>query len=217
MRRPFLTTSLAPMCWVMPPRSPAATSVVRIASSRLVLPWSTWPMTVTMGARGCSFDGIVLLEEDLLGGLGGGRLAVGLGRLGRGRLGDLVAQLAGHEAGRVAVDELVDGGEDAALDQLADDVREVDAEQLGELLDGDRGRDLDRAALGRIDGLDGRPAVLLGASRWLARPAPVARTASATSHGDLLRSDSGKRGRSRAAHAARPAAGSPGRAAGRRA
>ena len=41
------------MCWVMPPRSPAATSVARIASSRLVLPWSTWPMTVTMGARGC--------------------------------------------------------------------------------------------------------------------------------------------------------------------
>ena len=37
---------------VMPPRSPAATSVVRIASSRLVLPWSTWPMTVTIGARG---------------------------------------------------------------------------------------------------------------------------------------------------------------------
>ena len=40
-RLPSLTTSLAPMCWVMPPRSPAATSVVRIASSRLVLPWST--------------------------------------------------------------------------------------------------------------------------------------------------------------------------------
>ena len=42
IRRPSLVvTSLAPMCWVMPPRSPAATSVVRIASSRLVLPWST--------------------------------------------------------------------------------------------------------------------------------------------------------------------------------
>ena len=51
-RRSPLTTSLAPMCWVIPPRSPAATSVVRIASSRLVLPWSTWPITVTIGARG---------------------------------------------------------------------------------------------------------------------------------------------------------------------
>ena len=56
------------MCWVMPPRSPAATSVVRIASSRLVLPWSTWPMTVTIGARGWSRRRVVLLEEDFLGG-----------------------------------------------------------------------------------------------------------------------------------------------------
>ena len=52
MRRPSCSISLAPMCWVMPPRSPAATSVVRMASSRLVLPWSTWPITVTIGARG---------------------------------------------------------------------------------------------------------------------------------------------------------------------
>ena len=40
----------APMCWVIPPASPAATRVLRIWSSRLVLPWSTWPMTVTTGA-----------------------------------------------------------------------------------------------------------------------------------------------------------------------
>ena len=39
------------MCCVMPPASRSATRVVRIASSRLVLPWSTWPMTVTTGAR----------------------------------------------------------------------------------------------------------------------------------------------------------------------
>ena len=38
---PSCSTSDAPMCWVMPPRSPAATSVERRASSRLVLPWST--------------------------------------------------------------------------------------------------------------------------------------------------------------------------------
>jgi hypothetical protein len=39
------------MCWVMPPASPAATSVSRIASSSEVLPWSTWPMIVTTGGR----------------------------------------------------------------------------------------------------------------------------------------------------------------------
>ena len=42
----------------------------RIASSRLVLPWSTWPMTVTIGARVSSSAGVVLLEQDLLGRLG---------------------------------------------------------------------------------------------------------------------------------------------------
>ncbi len=45
----------APMCCVMPPNSPATTSVSRIASRSLVFPWSTWPMTVTTGGRGTSF------------------------------------------------------------------------------------------------------------------------------------------------------------------
>ena len=40
------------MCCVIPPASPAATFVWRIASRSEVLPWSTWPMTVTTGARG---------------------------------------------------------------------------------------------------------------------------------------------------------------------
>ncbi len=39
------------MCWVMPPYSPSATLAVRMASSSFVLPWSTWPMTVTIGGR----------------------------------------------------------------------------------------------------------------------------------------------------------------------
>ena len=51
MRLSLCCASDAPMCWVMPPRSPAATLVERMASSRLVLPWSTWPMIVTIGAR----------------------------------------------------------------------------------------------------------------------------------------------------------------------
>ena len=41
------------MCWVMPPASPETTLVLRIASSSEVLPWSTWPMMVTTGGRGC--------------------------------------------------------------------------------------------------------------------------------------------------------------------
>ena len=40
------------MCWVMPPASPATTLALRMRSSSVVLPWSTWPMTVmTGGAR----------------------------------------------------------------------------------------------------------------------------------------------------------------------
>ena len=43
------------MCWVMPPASPATTRVLRMWSSSEVLPWSTWPITVTTGGRGrCS-------------------------------------------------------------------------------------------------------------------------------------------------------------------
>ena len=35
----------------MPPNSPSVTLVWRIASSSEVLPWSTWPITVTTGGR----------------------------------------------------------------------------------------------------------------------------------------------------------------------
>ena len=45
------------MCWVMPPASPAATCVCRMASSSDVLPWSTWPMIVTTGGRAWSVSG----------------------------------------------------------------------------------------------------------------------------------------------------------------
>ena len=46
------------MCWVMPPASPAATSVSRIASSSEVLPWSTWPMIVITGGRSISSSSV---------------------------------------------------------------------------------------------------------------------------------------------------------------
>ncbi len=39
------------MCWVMPPASPLVTSAPRMASNKLVLPWSTCPITATTGGR----------------------------------------------------------------------------------------------------------------------------------------------------------------------
>ena len=99
---------------------------------------------------------IVLLVEDFLGRFVRGRLTVGLDGAVPGRedrFGDLVAELAGHQGRGVAVDELVDGREDAALDELADHVRGVDAEELGELLDRDRRGDFDRATFSRVGDL----------------------------------------------------------------
>ncbi len=49
----LVSTRYAPMCWVIPPASPATTSLSRILSRSEVLPWSTWPMTVTTGGRCC--------------------------------------------------------------------------------------------------------------------------------------------------------------------
>src|SRR5579875_3656905 len=49
--RSFFSTVYAPMRCVMPPASPAATLAWRILSSKEVLPWSTWPSTVTTGGR----------------------------------------------------------------------------------------------------------------------------------------------------------------------
>ena len=46
------------MCCVMPPASRSATRVSRMASSSDVLPWSTWPMTVTTGARSLMSSGL---------------------------------------------------------------------------------------------------------------------------------------------------------------
>ena len=132
---------------------------------------------------------IVLLEQDLLGRLGDRpvRFAVGAVRAGRlDGLGHLVAQLAGDERRGVAIDQLVDRGEDPALDQLADDVRRVDAEQLGELLDGDRAGQLDRAALTRVGDLHAGGTERPVATRRLAGPAPAAGAAPTPGHGLLL-------------------------------
>ena len=45
------------MCCVIPPASVSTTLALRIASSSVVLPWSTWPMIVTTGGRGTRSSG----------------------------------------------------------------------------------------------------------------------------------------------------------------
>ena len=132
---PLCTAWYAPMCCVMPPASPATTLAWRIESSSVVLPWSTWPMTVTIGARGSSERVVVFvvvteqrlqLELRLLAGLdeqhlGTERLRDELDHLvgERLRAGDHLARVEqeAHEVGRGAVQlgrELLD--RDAALD-----------------------------------------------------------------------------------------------------
>ena len=56
--RSFCSTVYAPIFCVMPPASPPATFAWRILSSSEVLPWSTWPSTVTTGGRGVSISGL---------------------------------------------------------------------------------------------------------------------------------------------------------------
>ena len=125
---------------------------------------------------------VLVLEQRDRGRLDRCRLDLRLDGLGWPALRDREAELLGHEAGRVAVDGLVDRREDAALDELADDVRRVDADELGELLDGDGVGDLDRAARRRIGDLDGRADVARPLA-GLAGPARHARAAAATRHG----------------------------------
>ena len=55
--RPSTPTWYAPMCCVIPPASVSTTFAFRIASSSVVLPWSTWPMIVTTGGRGTRLSG----------------------------------------------------------------------------------------------------------------------------------------------------------------
>ena len=133
--------------------------------------------------------GVVLVEEGLLGGLWRGALGLAIGsgairRRGDG-LGHFVAELGGDQGRRVAVDQLVDRREDPALDELADDVGDIDRQQLGELLDGDGAGQLDRAALARIDGLDLRCESAV-ATRRLAGAASAAGAAPTPGHGLLL-------------------------------
>src|SRR3954469_17121498 len=148
------------MCCVIPPASPAATSVSRIASSSDVLPWSTWPMIVTTGGRGsgprAGLELVVgVVELGLVVGLVGGRDDL-----------DLLVELVGEDLDRVVGQRLGDHGHLAQAHQLLDDLGDGDAEVLGDILDRRAGVDPDRL---RLEGVD----VLRGGLLEGAAPAPA--------------------------------------------
>ena len=78
-----------------------------MASSSEVLPWSTWPMMVTTGARGCSVLGDVLRADQAF-------LDIGLGDAAH-----ACAELLGDELRRIGVDHVVDLVHLAVLHQVA--------------------------------------------------------------------------------------------------
>ena len=117
------------MCWVMPPASPAATSVSRIASSSDVLPWSTWPMIVTTGGRSTrssSASSNDRLGVDLVGGVDDL---------------DLLVELVGEDLDRLVGQRLRERRHLAERHELLDDLGHRDAEVLGDVLDGRAGVD----------------------------------------------------------------------------
>ena len=149
---------------------------------------------------------IVLLEQLLLGRLGDRAIGLAFDPAGAGRfgLGNLIAELARDERGGITVDKLVDRREDAALDQLTDDVCRVHAEPFTKLLDGDRRRQFDRAAFPRVKRLNAGCVGRAVATRRLAGPATAARAAPTSGHGLLLRSSDAFRSGSRSAPRADP-------------
>ena len=126
--------------------------------------------------------GVLVHEQGDLG-RGGRRLGALFLRRGDRRLGlgRLEPELRRHERRGVTVDQLVDRGEDAALDELPDHVGGVDREDLGELLDRDRRRQHDGAAVARLGDRDRREAAALTALR-LAGSAAAAGPAPAPGH-----------------------------------
>ena len=118
------------MCWVIPPASVSTTAALRIASSRVVLPWSTWPMIVTTGGRA---DRSASASSMISGSLVVGRvldrhLALDLG-------GDQHDLVIGEGLGRRA--HLPEAH------QRLDDLRHRDPESGRKILDRDPGLDRD--------------------------------------------------------------------------
>src|SRR4051794_34449246 len=157
------------MCWVMPPASPATTSVSRIASSSDVLPWSTWPMIVTTGGRSTraasssandgstsSSSPLWTISTSFSNSSASARVASSV----RGSVSvahsppllDFLVELLGEHLDGVVGQRLRERRHLAQAHQLLDDLRRRDAEVLGDILDGRAGVDPDDVgALLRLD------------------------------------------------------------------
>ena len=121
------------MCWVMPPASPATTLVERMRSSSSVLPWSTWPMTVTTGGRGrrSASSLLLVLVLEVLG------LELGLLLLAGVDEADVGAELGGEQLDHVVAQRL-GGGDHLALEEQEPDDVAGRAVELGPELAGRR-------------------------------------------------------------------------------
>ena len=149
------------MCCVMPPASRSATFVSRIASSSVVLPWSTWPMTVTTGARGTRSSGF------------DASVSTSVSSSSKLRISTSAPKSRAMIVRGLRVERRVDGHHHAAIHELLQHVLGLDLELVGEVLDrhafgqrdelGDRRRRL--AASAGIDGRSSRRAPTTATTR----------------------------------------------------
>jgi hypothetical protein len=94
--------------------------------SNEVLPWSTWPITVTTGRAGHKLRGIVRdIKQPFF-------------HVGFGHAADAVAHFLGDELGSVGIDDVVDRCHLALLHQQADDIDRTLGHAVGKVLDADR-------------------------------------------------------------------------------
>ena len=159
MRRPLWSAWYAPMCCVIPPASVVTTDVLRIASSSVVLPWSTWPMIVTTGGR--ASQRVLGVLEDL------GLEVVVVGVLDR----HFALELGGDQQHLVVGERLRRRLHRPEVHQELDDLRHRDAERLREVAQRDAG--LDGRGPGRGDDLARLARATVG--RTVARPLALAR------------------------------------------
>ena len=153
-------TWYAPMCWVMPPASPAATSVSRIASSSEVLPWSTWPMIVITGGRSISSS-----AESVYSGSGSTSSSAEM-------MSTFLSKPSAEHLDGLVGERLRQRRHLAELHQLLDHLGGRQLERLGDLLDRRAGADLDGRIL-LLLGLELRLRLRLEIRLDPLRPAPA--------------------------------------------
>ena len=127
--RPSTSAWYAPMCCVIPPASVSTTAAWRIASSSVVLPWSTWPMIVTTGGRGARSSSASSKTSGSSSSSAACLIVISRLELGPDQLDLLVGERLRD------LDHLAEAHHDL------DDLRGRNAERLREVADGDARRD----------------------------------------------------------------------------